>query len=134
MIHSSAILKSTAMDTTNVAATTTETVANVIAVKTIKAFTRPVTGSDGKKVEKIFVAINDLPATSIDNVVAGAATAIMSIAQSLYGVDGLNVVLASAIGKDAEVTIDDEYIESIDIKGVDIDAMKSNLMFFKTMM
>lgn len=122
------------MDTINVAATTTETVANVIAVKTIKAFTRPVTGSDGKKVEKIFVAINDLPATSIDNVVAGAATAIMTIAQSLYGVDGLNVVLASAIGKDAEVAMDDEYVESVDIKGVDIDAMKSNLMFFKTMM
>lgn len=140
MNQSSAIQITTTMDTTNVAATTTETVANDNAnairqaIVKINAFSRIITMKDGdkeKKVERTFIAINDEPATAIENVSFGSATSLIRTAEKLYGVDAVDVCICHALNCDAKFILEDEYVTNIVIDDVNASAVKDALLFYK---
>lgn len=116
------------MDTINVPAISTETVAK------INAFTRKVTIKDGdveKKVDRFFIAINDQPATALENISFGGATSIIRTAEKLYGIDAVDVCVAECLGCAAKITVEDEYVTNIVIDTVDAKAVKDALLFFK---
>lgn len=122
MIHSSAILKSTAMDTTNVAATTTETVAKINAftrrmpIPKIAENGKPIKDAEGKQVyvynDVIFVAINDHAGIKIGDCDFGEATGMILMMNEYHGVSAVDAILKSALR--TEATFGTEEVEEED--------------------
>lgn len=140
------------MDTINVPATSTETVANANAetinetksaketITKINAFVRKVGMKvDGveKKIDRCFIGINDFPGTALENISFGPATSAIRTAEKLYGIDAVDVCICECLGCTAscitEYDDDDKkyYVTGLVVDGVDAKAVKDALMFFK---
>lgn len=143
MNQSSAILNSTAMDKMYGDATTLETVAK------INAFTREVrvqvkndagevvkdeNGNAKVKVEhRTFIAVNDLPAISIEQVDFGQATPLVVMVNTNYGSEAVDAICKNALrGNVAYLVDEDEFVNNLAIN-----ITKQNVMdwleFYKLM-
>ena len=130
------------MDKINVPATSTETVANANAevvnatINRVSCFTRNIVMKDGDKEVKVvrtFVAINDEPATALENISFGSATPIIRTAEKLFGVDAVDVAVSACLGCSAKFVIEDEFVTNVIIDDVDGAAVKDALMFYREM-
>lgn len=128
------------MDKKNVPATSTETVANANAevanaiITRVSCFTRNIVMKDGDKdvkIVRIFVAINNGPATALENISFGSATPIIRTAEKLFGVDAVDVTVSACIGCAAKFFIEDEFVANVIIDDVDTSAVKDALMFYR---
>ena len=142
VIHSSAIQITTTMDKNIVPATSTETVANANAevvnatINRVSCFTRNIIMKDCDKEVKVirtFVAINDEPATALENISFGKATPTVRIAEKLFGVDAVDVVVSVCLGCSAKFVIDGEFITNVIIDDVDVSAAKDALATYREM-
>ena len=130
------------MDKNNVPATSTETVANANAeivnatINRVSCFTRNIIMKDGDKEVKVvrtFVAINDEPATALENISFGSATPIIRTAEKLFGVDAVDVAVSACLGCSAKLIIEDEFVTNVIIDDVDASAVKDAVMFYREM-
>ena len=142
MNQSSAIQISTAMDTNNVAATTTETVAKInafsreirVAVKDEKG--NVIKNDDGSTKVRIehrtFIAVNDLPAISIDQVDFGQATGEIVMVDESFGASFVNSVVKSALRTEFTYALEDEYLSHLAID-IPSHVIMERLKFYKMM-
>lgn len=130
------------MDKNIVPATSTETVANANAevvnaiINRISCFTRNIIMKDGDKevrVVRIFVAINNEPATALENISFGKATPTVRTAEKLFGVDAVDVVVSVCLGCSAKFVIEDEFVSNVIIDDVDVAAAKDALAEYREM-
>ena len=130
------------MDKKNVPATSTETVANANAevvnatIDRVSCFTRNIIMKDGDKEVKVirtFVAINDEPATALENISFGSATPVIRTAEKLFGVDAVDVAVSACLGCSAKFVTDGEFVTNIIIDDVDASAVKEALRFYREM-
>lgn len=139
------------MDTNNVPATSTQTVApnadananananaNVevvtATINKVSCYSRNIVIKDGDKdvkVTRTFIAINSEHATALENVAFGTATAIIRTADKLFGVDATDIAVCACIGCSAKFIIEDEYVANVVIDDVDAAAVKDALMFYR---
>lgn len=140
MIHSSAILKSTVMDKIYGDATTLETVAKITAIprqiriKVTDANGNVVKNDDGSvkvNVEhKTFVAVNDLPAISIEQVDFGKASTMLVMLNDSYGANAVDAVLKSVLRTEFAYLEEDEFLTRLALD-VQPQAVKDYLEFYK---
>lgn len=127
------------MDTNNAAVATAETATTVEPmsngeivsqiVRKVSCFARTIE-TKGVRESRTFVAINDCPATALENISFGAATTIIRTADKLFGVEAVDVVVSSILGCKAEIVIEDEYVTNI-VVNAEVAAAKDALLFYK---
>ena len=140
------------MDTNNVPATSTETVAKISAFNhdlyvTVKdengnAIMREDNTPKKVKTPTTFVAVNDIPATKLDMVDFGDATSIVVAINEFFGPAAVNSVIKNALRKTLTVSyqapkdeeVNDEelklYINTIHIP-LEVDKVKEAFEFYK---